>query len=89
MATRRKSRHISHASAEKDDTTGTNLLPLPALGGLVTGLLTFFLGGEVTLSTRPHPLHWLTAAGGGAFFYLVGLFYARRQATHPHRKVRR
>lgn len=88
MTTHRKRRHTSRTHVHEADSTETDLLPLLALGGLAGGFLTFFLGAEVTLSTRPHPLHWLTAAGGGAFFYLVGLLYARRKATHPHRKVR-
>lgn len=88
MATHRRSRHISRTSTQKEDTAGDDLMPLSALGGLALGFFVFFLGGEAIFSTRPHPLHWLTAAGGGALFYLAGLFYARRKATHAHRKVR-
>lgn len=88
MTTHRKQRHTSRTHAQKADSADADLLPLPALGGLAFGFLAFFLGAEVLLATRPHPLHWLAAAGGGALLYLVGLFYARSKAIHPHRKVR-
>ncbi len=88
MATYRKPRHISRTHVHNTDSAESDLMPLQALGGLVFGFLAFFLGGEVLLATRPHPLHWLAAAGGGALLYLVGLFYARSKAIHPHRKVR-
>lgn len=65
----------------------TDWLPLAALGGLVAGFFILFLGAEVTLSIRPHPVHWLAAAGGGVLFYLVGLVYARRTNRQPHKKV--
>ena len=87
MTAHRKRRHTAHAITHKDESTETDWIPLAALGGLVVGFFTLFLGAEVTLSTRPHPVHWLAAAGGGAFFYLAGLLYARRTTGHPRRKV--
>ena len=87
MPTHHKQRQTSRTPGQKATSAESDLLPLPALGGLAFGFLGLFLGAEAVLSTRPHPLHWLTAAGGGAFFYLVGLFYARRKTSHPHKKV--
>ena len=88
MATHRKRRHISRTQVQTVDSTESDLMPFPALIGLASGFLVFFLGAMVVFATRPHPLHWLIAAGGGALFYLVGLFYARHKAAHPHRKAR-
>lgn len=87
MATYRKRRHTVRANAHKIESADTDWMPLTALGGLVAGFFTLFLGTEVTLATRPHPEHWLAAAGGGALFYLVGLVYARRTNRQPHKKV--
>ncbi len=54
------------------------LLPLPALAGLAFGFFGFFLASEVAFATRPHPIHWVVAAGGGALSYLAGLYHAHR-----------
>ena len=83
MPTHHKQRQTSRTHVQKATSADSDLLPLSALGGLAFGFLAFFLGAEVVLFTRPHPLHWLTAAGGGALLYLIGLFYARRKASHP------
>ncbi len=54
-------------------------LPLVAFLGTMAGFLGAYLGAEVLLGTRPHPLHWLVAGVGGLLGYLGGMIrYWRR-----------
>lgn len=89
MATHRKPKHVSPSHAKRNDADKLDLLPLSALIGLAGGFLIFFLVAEVGFYSRTHPLHWLTAAGGGALGYLIGLAYERRRATSPTGRPRR
>ena len=82
MATHRKRRRTSLPPGRARRATSVGLLPLPALGALAFGFFLFFLTGEIAFYARPHPVHWLTAAGGGALAYLGGLFYAHHQVSH-------
>ncbi len=76
MAKIRKVKSV--ASSHTELRSQFELLPLPALGGLVFGFLLGFIAAEVAFYVRPHPLHWAVAAGGGALGYLIGVFYANR-----------
>ena len=52
-------------------------LPLTAFLGLMAGFLIAYMGAEVALYLRPHPMHWLVAAIGGGVGYIGGLVWNR------------
>lgn len=81
MAKYRKPRRVSAISQSRSGTDDFEILPLPALGALAFGFFFFFLASEIGFYGRGHPLHWLTAAGGAALGYLIGLFYSRASAS--------
>ncbi len=47
--------------------------PMTAFIGVTGGLLLAYLGAEMALSARIHPVHWAVAGGGGVLGYLVGM----------------
>lgn len=55
----------------------TDWLPLQAVMGAVVVGIVGYLIGEVSLSTRPHPLHWAVALIGALLGYAGGLVLFR------------
>ncbi|HEY64648.1 MAG TPA: hypothetical protein G4O02_08755 [Caldilineae bacterium] len=69
---RRRGRGKARSRAAKGER-----LPLVAFISLMAGFLLTYLGAEMVLSTYLHPVHWLTAGGGGLLGYLAGMGWYR------------
>ncbi len=64
----KRSTHKGKADDKNSQAKGPALVEVVGLGA---GGLLFYLGAELLLLTRPHPIHWL-AAGFGAVLGFIG-----------------
>jgi len=53
-------------------------IPLAALVLLVTGAVAGYLGGELILYARSHPLHWVVAGVAALLGFMVGMMFVER-----------
>jgi hypothetical protein len=62
----------------KIKSVGARRIPLAALVMLGIGAVIGYLGSELILSARPHPMHWLAAGIAAVFGFISGMLLVER-----------
>lgn len=75
MARPRTKRHVR--PRQRSQVKKGEWMPLAAFAGLMAGFFVAYLGAEMALSARIHPIHWTVAGGGGVLGYLGGMVWYR------------